>query len=128
MKIRTLLTLALALGLATFAAAADLAGRWTSTFDSQIGEQKYVYVFAHDGDHLTGTATYDHSMGKGDSQLSAIKVDGDNVSFTEALNIGGNEITVTYTGKIAGDALTLTRQVGDIATEHITANRAPAKP
>jgi len=127
MKIRLLVTLALALGFSTFAAAADLAGRWTSKFDSQIGEQNYVYVFAHEGDHLIGTASYEHSMGKGEVKLTGIKLDGDNVSFTESLNLGGNEIAITYTGKIDGDALTLTRQVGDFATEQITAKRTPAK-
>lgn len=127
MKIRLLLALTVALGSSALAAAADLAGRWTSKFDSQIGEQHYVYVFARDGEQLTGTATYEHSMGKGEVKLAAVKVDGDTVSFTEPLNFGGNEITITYSGKIEGDTLTLTRQVGDFATEHITAQRAPAK-
>lgn len=128
MKIRSLLVLALALGCSALASAADLAGRWTSKFDSQIGEQNYVYVFAQEGDHLTGTASYNHSMGKGDVKLTNIKLEGENVAFTESLNLGGNEITITYTGKIDGDVLKLTRQVGDIATEHITAQRTPAKP
>ena len=128
MKIRSLLALALALGFSVLASAADLTGRWTSKFDSQIGEQNYVYVFANEGDHLTGTASYTHSMGKGDVKLTNIKLDGENVSFTEPLNLGGNEIIITYTGKIDGDAMSLKRQVGDIATEHITAERTPAKP
>jgi len=128
MKIRSLLALALALGFSALASAADLTGRWTSKFDSQIGEQNYVYVFANEGDHLTGTASYTHSMGKGDVKLTNIKLNGENVAFTEPLNLGGNEIIITYTGKIDGDVLTLTRQVGDFATEHITAQRTPAKP
>jgi hypothetical protein len=127
MKIRPFLALALALGFSALASAADLAGRWTSKFDSQIGEQNYVYVFAKEGDHLTGTASYTHSMGKGDVKLTNIRQDGANVSFTEPLNFGGNEIVITYTGKIEGDALTLTRQVADFATEHITAQRTGAK-
>lgn len=128
MKIRLLLTLALALGSSALALAADLAGRWTSKFDSQIGEQNYVYVFAHEGDHLVGTATYEHSMGKGEAKLTAIKVDDAKVSFTETVNLGGNELVITYTGTIEGDAMKLTRQVGDFATEQITAKREPAKP
>jgi hypothetical protein len=127
MKIRLLLVLALALGSSVLSLAADLAGRWTSKFDSQIGEQNYVYVFTQEGDRLVGTASYEHSMGKGDVKLTSIKVDGSKVSFTEPLDFGGTEITITYTGTIEGDVLTLTRQVGDFATEHITAKRAPAK-
>src|SRR6478736_1929738 len=123
MNIRSLLALALALAFSALASAADLTGRWTSKFDSQIGEQNYVYIFAKEGGQLTGTASYSHSMGKGDVKLTNIKLEGENVAFTEPLNLGGNELIITYTGKIDGDVLTLTRQVGDFATEHITAQR-----
>lgn len=107
--------------------AGDLAGHWTAEFDSQIGPQKYAYDFKVDGDKITGRAHYDHSMGKGENELTAIKSTGDDVSFTEALKIEGNEITITYTGKIAGDEMKLTRQVGDFATEQIVAKRASAE-
>jgi len=127
MKIRLLLTLAFALASSAIAGAADLAGRWTSKFDSQIGEQNYVYVFVREGDHLTGKASYQHSMGKGEVALAGIKLEGDKVSFTETLDLGGNTITITYTGKLDGDTMALTRQVGDIATEQITAQRSPEK-
>ncbi|MBE2214383.1 MAG: hypothetical protein IAE82_10970 [Opitutaceae bacterium] len=129
MKIRTILTLALAIASPLLAAAADLAGRWTSRFDSQIGEQNYIYVFASENGQLSGTATYEHSMGKGDVKLKDIKLDGEKVSFTETLDMGGNALVITYTGKVEGDTMTLTRQVGEFATEQITAKRTPpAKP
>jgi len=128
MKILRLLCSFLALAAAaSLFGASDLAGRWTSKFDSQIGEQNYVFVFAHEGDHLTGASHYENSFGTGDVKLSNIKVEADRVSFTETLNIGGNELVVTYTGTLDGDAMKLTRQVGDIATEQITAQRSPAK-
>lgn len=106
--------------------AAELAGHWTSEFESQIGTQKYTYDFKTEGEKTTGKATYEHSMGKGESDLSAIKLSGDDVSFSEAVNIQGNAMTITYTGKISGDEMKLTRQVGDIATEQIVAKRGPA--
>ena len=62
--------------------AADLTGHWTSEFDSQIGPQKYTYDFKTEGDKITGKATYEHSMGKGEVDLAAVKLDGDDVSFT----------------------------------------------
>ncbi len=108
------------------AGAADLIGKWTAEFDSQIGVQKYSYEFRQDGDHLTGQATYEHSMGKGTVQLRAVKLEGDKVSFTEPLTIEGNEITITYAGTLAGDEIKLTRNVGEFATEQITAKRTPA--
>jgi hypothetical protein len=111
----------------SLAHAGDLAGHWTADFDSQIGPQKYVYDFKVDGDKITGRAKYDHSMGKGENELTAIKCTGDDVSFTEPLKIEGNEITITYTGKISGDEMKLTRQVGDFGTEQIVAKRTSAE-
>lgn len=106
--------------------AADLTGHWTSEFDSQIGKQKYAYDFTKAGAELTGKATYDHQMGKGEAPLSEIKVTGDDVTFTEVVKFDGNELTIKYTGKIAGDEMKLTRQVGEFATEQIVANRVAA--
>lgn len=131
MSLRHTLTLVLALSGLSLTHAAELAGHWTSEFDSQIGPQKYTYDFRSEGDKLTGKATYDHSMGKGESTLKDIKLSGDDVSFNEALHLNEMDIPVTYTGKIAGDEMKLTRVVGDFATEQIVAKRAkmdPVKP
>ncbi len=128
MKIRCLILLALSLAAFLPARAADLAGKWTSEFDSQIGLQKYVFEFKHDGDHLTGQATHDHQYGKGTADLKSIKVDGDKVSFAEPFSLNGTDIIISYEGTIKGDEMALTRHVGDFATEQITAKRAaPAK-
>lgn len=121
---RTLALAALALSGLSLASAAELAGHWTSEFDSQIGTQKYTYDFKAEGDKFTGKASYDHSMGKGESVLKDIKLSGDDVSFVEALHLNEMDITVTYTGKISGDEIKLTRVVGDFATELIVAKRA----
>jgi hypothetical protein len=126
MKLRTLALLALIIAAVLPAHAAELIGKWTAEFDSQIGVQKYIYEFKQGGEQITGQATYEHSLGKGTVQLRAIKVEGDKVSFSEPLAIEGNEITITYTGTLAGDEIKLTRNVGDFATEQITAKRAPA--
>lgn len=126
MKTRSLLGLALALVSSLIVHAADLTGRWTSRFDSQIGEQNYTYVFANEAGQLTGTATYEHSMGKGEVKLTKIKLDGDKVSFTETVSLGGNDLVITYSGQVDGDVMKLTRQVGDFATEQITVQRAQA--
>ncbi|MEO6993901.1 MAG: hypothetical protein ABI273_09750 [Lacunisphaera sp.] len=122
-------------GVALTSAADLLAGKWTANFDSQIGLQKYAYEFKADGGKYTGKASYDQSMGKGDSVLSDIKLDGENVSFVEKLSVNDMDITVTYTGKLSGDEMKLTRVVGDFGTEQLVAKRvqetavktAPAK-
>ncbi|HEY8995857.1 MAG TPA: hypothetical protein VIM71_14425 [Lacunisphaera sp.] len=126
MKLRPLALFALLIA-AVLPAYAGLAGKWTAEFDTQIGRQKYAYEFKQDADQITGTANYEHSFGKGTVTLKSVKVDGDKVSFTEALSFNGNELTITYQGTLAGDELKLTRQVGDIATEQLTASRVPAQ-
>lgn len=126
MKFKTLLVIASTLASSALLHAADLAGKWTSEFDSPIGPQKYSYEFKTDGDKLTGKASFDHSMGKGDSELKNIKVVKDDVSFTENMKIQDNEITVTYTGKISGDEMKLTRVVGDFGSEQLVAKRVKA--
>lgn len=108
--------------------ASDLAGHWTAEFDSPIGAQKYTYDFKTEGDKTTGKATYDHSMGKGESELSAITVKGDDVSFTETVKIQGNDLKITYTGKIAGDEMKLSREVGEYGTEQLVAKRGATVP
>lgn len=125
MKLRPLALIALLIAATLPAQAADLLGTWTAEFDTQIGVQKYTYEFKNTGDHVTGHATYEHSLGKGTVQLRTIKVEGDKVSFTEPLMIEGNEITISYAGTLAGDEMKLTRNVGDFASEQITARRAP---
>jgi hypothetical protein len=129
------LLIALCFGGLAMTSAAELAGKWTADFDSQIGPQKYTYEFKVDAGKYSGKATYDHSMGKGDSVLSDIKLAGDDVSFVEKVNLNDMDLTITYSGKISGDEMKLTRVVGDIATEQIVAKRvketaakaAPAK-
>jgi len=127
MKPRSLLALiALSFAALGLAHASPLVGKWTAEIDTQVGLQKYVYEFKADGDHLTGKATFERSMGNGEIELKGIKLNGEDVTFLEALVIEGNEITITYTGKLVGDELRLTRQVGDFATEHFTAKRVKA--
>jgi opacity protein-like surface antigen len=107
---------------ATFAA--DVTGTWTAEFDTQIGVQKYVFVFKADGEKLTGTADAER-MGQKQAQvpLEAGSVKGDQISFIEKLSFDGNALTVTYTGTIAGDEIKFSRSVGDFATETFVARR-----
>ena len=40
------------------APAADISGTWTTSFDSQVGQQTYTYTFKVDGGKLTGLAGF----------------------------------------------------------------------
>jgi hypothetical protein len=120
MKLRSVLVMAmLAVGLGLSAWAADFNGKWTATFNTQIGEQHYTYTFKVDGDKLTGTAKNDN----GTTEIQDGKIQGDEISFTENLDFNGNKLVITYTGKIAGDEIKFTRNVGEFAKEELVAKR-----
>ena len=121
---RRLLALAAAIiatGFLTHAfAAADITGKWTADFDTQIGVQKYTYTFQVKGSELTGTAASE----LGTTVIKNGKVNGDSVTFVEPLDFMGMLINISYTGKIVSDdQIDFTRQVADIATEKLVAKR-----
>ncbi len=101
-------------------AAADITGKWTASFDTQIGKQDYTYDFVVKGSTLTGKM----KSNLGESDVLDGKVDGDKVSFGELLKFQGMEIRITYTGTIvSADEIKFTRNVADFATEELVAKR-----
>jgi len=100
--------------------AADITGKWTASFDTQIGQQNYTYEFVVKDGALTGKAKSEN----GESALENGKVEGDTVTFVENLKFQGMDIRIEYTGKITGaDEIKFTRKVGDFATEQLIAKR-----
>ncbi len=106
--------------LAATAFAADINGKWTASFETQIGTQNYTYTFQADGEKLTGTAKSDN----GESKITEGKISGNDITFVENLNFQGADIRIVYKGKIDGDQIKFTRNVADFATEELTAKRA----
>ena len=106
------------LGAAAFAA--DIAGKWTASFDTQIGVQNYTYTFKVDGGKLTGTA--ESQFGK--TEITEGTVKGDELSFVENLDFQGTPVKIAYKGKVSGDEIKFTRNVADIADEEFVAKRA----
>ena len=103
------------------AQAPDITGKWTASFDTQIGQQEYTYDFVVKDTTLTGK--YKSNLAEG--EILEGKVDGDKVTFVEMLKFEGMEIRIDYTGTIASaDEIKFTRNVGDFATEQLVAKRA----
>jgi hypothetical protein len=114
------LTALMVCSLVQVSAAADITGKWTASFDTQIGEQKYTYDFQLKGSQLTGTAASEN----GTSEIKNGKVDGETVTFVEILNFQGMVLEISYTGTIvSADQIDFTRKVADIATEKLVAKR-----
>ena len=101
-------------------AAADITGKWTASFETQIGKQNYTYDFLVKDSTLTGKMKSD----MGESDVLEGKIEGDKVSFGELLVFQGMEIRITYTGTVvSADEIKFTRQVADFATEELVAKR-----
>lgn len=101
--------------------AADVSGRWTATFNTEIGEQSYTYEFVVKGTVLTGTAKGNLV---GESKITDGKVDGDKISFVENASFMEMPIRIEYTGQMtSADEIKMTRKVLDIATESLVAKR-----
>ncbi len=116
--------LAVGLFLGTLPAlAADVAGKWTSEFDSQVGPQKYTYELKVDGEKVTGKASFERMGQKGEADLLEGKLVGDQISFVEMLDFQGNSVRIEYKGTVKGDEIAFTRNVGEFATEQIVARR-----
>lgn len=120
---RFVVALSLAVALLSFVRAAEIDGKWKAEFDSQIGQQKYVFDLKADGDKLTGKAIFERQEQKGEVALVDGKIAKDEVSFVEPLKFQDQELRIEYTGKIVGDELKLHRKVGNFAEYDIVAKR-----
>jgi hypothetical protein len=102
--------------------AADLAGKWTAKFVTQVGDQEYTFTFPGSGGQLAGTAK---STLLGDTKLSDIKVDGDKVSFVENGSYQDMPLRITYAGTFSSaDEIKFTRVVVEGTNEEAVAKRS----
>jgi hypothetical protein len=120
---RTAAVAGIALTSALAAHAADVTGKWTAEFDSQVGPQKYVFDLKAEAGKVTGKASFERMGQKGEAELKDGKLTGDDISFVEMLDFQGQTVPITYAGKIAGDEIKFTRSVGDFAKEEFVAKR-----
>ncbi len=119
-RIWTALAASALVATAAYAATADISGTWTTSFDSQVGQQTYTYTFAVAGGVLTGHAK--SNVGEGDLKGT---VTDDKVTFVENLNYQGQALAITYTGTIvSADEIKFSRDVAGQGGESFTATRS----
>jgi hypothetical protein len=87
--------------------ASDINGKWTATVPGRDGQTREVaYTFKTEGGKVTGV-----TQGRqGERPLENLKVDGDNVSWSQTMG----DRTMTYTGMIAGDEMKMKMKAGDM--------------
>jgi hypothetical protein len=99
----------------------DINGKWTASFETQIGNQTYTYDLVVKDGAVTGKA----KSNLGEAVIKDGKVDGKKVTFLELLNMDGSEVRIVYTGEIvSGDEIKFVREVAEIAKETLVAKRA----
>ena len=121
-NILTLACVALVAAFSVTVRAADLAGSWTSKFETQVGEQSYTFTFVSNGGKISGTAK---SNLLGETKLTDLKVDGDKVTFVENATFMEMPLNITYSGTFSGaDEIKFTRLVVADTPETFVAKRA----
>ena len=102
--------------------AADISGKWTAKFMSQVGDQEYTYEFVVKGTTLTGTAKGSLT---GESPIAEGKVDGDKISFVENAKYMDMPLRFEYTGTVTStDEIKLSRKLPDFPAEEFVAKRS----
>jgi enterochelin esterase-like enzyme len=125
-KTRLLLVCAV-LGIGVLAAqAADIAGQWRAEFDSQIGQQKYLFRFQVNEGKLSAKATAEARGEKREVEFQEPKLEGDTLTFVEMRKFQDNEMRIEYTGKVTDKEIKFTRKVGDFGSQKFVAQRAEA--
>ncbi len=100
-KLLFVVSILCALALAVMAA--DVSGKWTWEQQGRNGNTTSTLTLKADGAKLTGSL----DGGRGATDISEGKVDGNAVSFSVTRSMGGNDVTTKYTGTLDGDSLKL---------------------
>lgn len=106
--------------------ARPLTGTWKAEFDGAIGHLNYTFDIKFAGTNYTGKATRVAEAGTNITDLTEFKVDGNAVSFVEALKLNDQDLRIEYKGKISAtnvNELDLARVVGEFGSNDIVAMR-----
>jgi enterochelin esterase-like enzyme len=108
---------------AAAAHAGEISGQWRTEFDTQIGQQKYLFDFNTSEGKVTGKATAELGGQKRQVEFKDVKLVDDTLTFVEMFKVQDNEVRIDYTGKVSNNEIKFTRKVADIATEEFVAKR-----
>ena len=101
----------------------NASGIWKAEIETPVGLFKYTYLFQQAGENLSGKIIREKDGEKTELELIEGKIKDGAISFAENLSINDQQIEITYIGNLVGNEIKFTRQVGDFATEQVTAKR-----
>jgi hypothetical protein len=88
--------------LASFAFGADVDGKWAGTITGM--DMAIEFTFKADGKTLTGV----HIVNGTETAIKDGKIDGNNISFSVALDMGGQVTKIDHKGVISADQIKMT--------------------
>src|SRR5690606_14718405 len=104
------------------ASAPSVAGKWTASFETQVGTQNYTFDFVVSNGNLTGTVEGNLT---GKSDIAEGKVEGNTISFVENGNYQGMPLRIVYTGTVeSAQEIKFSRNVADVGGEEFVAKPA----
>ncbi len=99
-------------------------GMWHSVFETPFGLQTYHFNFLQENSgEVIVRAEIDSGDQKRNVQFADVKLENDQIVFSERRQFGANELLIQYTGKLDGRKLTLSRVVGDRGAQQSIATR-----
>src|SRR5512140_3126645 len=90
--------------------ASEISGQWHAEFDTQIGQQKYLFTFQVDGGNVVAKATAEARGEKREVEFKEARFEGDTLTFVELRRLQHNEVRIGYTGKVIGQEIRFTRK------------------
>lgn len=101
--------------------AANVAGNWDYTIDSPQGKMTGTLVMKGEGGDYEGTMSSD--MSPGETEISDISVDGNNLSFTYSIDAGGSSMEIEISVEIDEDTFEGTVSVAQYGSFPIEGER-----
>lgn len=103
--------------------ATPLSGTWKAAFETQLGLQKYTFVFKVDGESLTASGSSDLDGQVRQIEFKEVELKDDTLAMVEAIEAQGRELRIAYTGTISGDEIKFQRAVGNLGSSNAVAKR-----
>ena len=97
--------------LAGFAFGADVDGKWSGPITGM--DMTVEFTFKAEGKTLTGS----HTVNGTKTDFKDGKIDGNNISFTVALDMGGQVTKIEHKGVVSGDQIKMTYDMAGQAGE-----------
>lgn len=103
--------------------ATPLSGTWKADFETQLGLQKYTFVFKVDGESLTASGSSDLDGQVRQIEFKEVELKDNTLAMVEAIEAQGRELRIAYTGTISGDEIKFQRAVGNLGSSNAIAKR-----